>query len=96
MNTDKYEGHTEGDWYIDEDSILRKIWTDEDDENRQEQLFAFDIMIIPENVSEANMWLIADAPKLLAFYLRVKEIMDMEEIEEIVRVGLILQEMDRR
>ena len=42
------------------------------------------------------MWLIADAPKLLAFYLRVKEIMDMEEIEEIVRVGLILQEMDRR
>ena len=25
MNTDKYEGHTEGDWYIDEDSILRNM-----------------------------------------------------------------------
>ena len=57
IDTDKYEGHTEGPW------------------------------------SEANANLIADAPKLLAFYKRIKEIMDMDEIEEIERVELILQEM---
>ena len=73
IDTDKYEGHTEGDWYIDEDSILRKIWTDEDDKHRQEQLFGFDIMIIPENVSDADMWLIADAPLLLAEVKRLRE-----------------------
>ena len=38
---------------------------------------------------EADARLIADAPLLLTFYKRIKEIMDMEEIEEIVRVELI-------
>jgi hypothetical protein len=87
IDTDKYEGHTPGPW------VHYKMGADE-----------------PYNSVHANGWetwgiqvpithnadarLIAAAPDLLAFYLRIKEIMDMEEIEEIVRVELILQEMD--
>ena len=81
MNTDDYEGHTPAPWKV------RAL-------NRS-------ITLLDDNLHDTS-WsaedkrLIAAAPDLLAFYLRVKEIMDMEEIEEIVRVELIwtvMQEM---
>jgi hypothetical protein len=46
--------------------------------------------------SDANSLLMQDAPLLLEFYKRVKEIMDIDEILETSRVELIwmaLQEM---
>jgi len=44
-------------------------------------------------ITSANIELVKDAPLLLAFYKRIKEIMDIDEIQEIERVELILQEM---
>ena len=79
MNTDKYEGHTVGDMTFSQAG--EKLWFLEHPHSHN----ASDCM----TMNKATLDLIQDAPELLAFYLRVKEIMDMEEIEEIVRVELI-------
>jgi len=79
IDTDKYEGHTEGPWKHNDKWGLIKYG--------QIEIAAL------HSGNSANAKLIADAPLLLAFYNRIKEIMDMDEIEEIQRVELILQEM---
>jgi len=86
IDTDKYEGHTPAPWIISEFKGRPAIHGGDETVVRS----------IARRLSPshpADYKLIAAAPDLLAFYLRVKEIMDMEEIEEIVRVELIIQEM---
>ena len=73
IDTDKYEGHTPAPWEPYEIKNSR-MWT---------------IGNLSVEWKEADKNLVADAPLLLTFYKRIKEIMDMEEIEEIVRVELI-------
>ena len=93
MNTDEFEGHTPAPWAYCEDEVyaegnpiivaLRAHGTKGELTSKLPHRWA-------------DFRLIVAAPDLLAFYLRVKEIMDMEEIEEIVRVELIwtvMQEM---
>jgi len=83
MNLDNYEGHTPGPWHvckISGGSAFGHLTVMMSNGQRIKQMYGMD---------GADARLIADAPDLLAFYLRVKEIMDMEEIEEIVRVELI-------
>ena len=85
MNLDNYEGHTPGPW---------KVVAKANDYRTTDVVVGK--TIVATNISGNDSSLIAAAPDLLAFYLRVKEIMDMEEIEEIVRVELIwtvMQEM---
>tara|TARA_R110000751_G_scaffold286675_6_gene391246 strand:- start:577 stop:837 length:261 start_codon:yes stop_codon:yes gene_type:complete len=83
IDTDKYEGHQVSEFKT---SVAgpRHSWV-----THQHKLGAKDAMF----VNHATAALVADAPLLLAFYKRIKEIMDMDEIEEIERVELILQEM---
>tara|TARA_R110000737_G_scaffold299881_1_gene306717 strand:- start:334 stop:618 length:285 start_codon:yes stop_codon:yes gene_type:complete len=92
IDTDKYIGHTPAPWkwIIDDKDTYLSCFGNDVDGAKEHQMLEHDMW----SSIEADENLIADAPKLLAFYLRVKEIMDMEEIEEIVRVGLILQEMN--
>jgi hypothetical protein len=86
IDTDKYEGHTRGSWNL----------------TPEGHIVADDMTVVcnkhTKRIVETNhkdTQLIADAPLLLAFYKRIKEIMDMDEIEEIERVELILQEMNK-
>tara|TARA_R110000824_G_scaffold226890_1_gene414668 strand:- start:102 stop:371 length:270 start_codon:yes stop_codon:yes gene_type:complete len=86
IDIDKYEGHTEGEWKWYEGArhksltgSMRLLMFAEDGNN--------------EHPKPADARLLADAPLLLAFYKRIKEIMDIDEIQEIERVELILQEM---
>ena len=67
MNTDKYEGHTEGkwDWLYNDEVPVHLLVVPQD---------VIGIGVHPENnVSEADMKLIADAPLLLEEYVRVTE-----------------------
>ena len=89
IDTDKYEGHTEGhkngswdlyEMYGSNDKLQLEIRPLHD---------KWGITIPISWVGRKDAQLIADAPLLLTFYERIKEIMDMEEIEEIVRVELI-------
>ena len=81
IDTDEYEGHTPGPWKTNPNDL--GTWID----GSSNEGIATVHNYAPAN--RANCELIAAAPDLLAFYLRIKEIMDMEEIEEIVRVELI-------
>jgi len=85
IDTDKYEGHTEGKWTLEER---------ENDEGHQ----WFEVPAVSyttklsgdgsqQEFADAN--LIADAPLLLEFYEEVKRIMDIDEILETSRVELI-------
>ena len=81
IDTDDYEGHTSGPWRAEGRDIHAEAdWSS----GIGDKIYAS-----KRHGNEANAQLIAAAPDLLAFYLRIKEIMDMEEIEEIVRVELI-------
>ena len=90
IDTDKYEGHPPAPWgwrhKVSEYRLTAngdKDWID---------------IQVDEDTDPTVMALIADAPLLLAFYKRVKEIMDMDEIEEVLRVELLwiaLQEMSK-
>ena len=100
IDTDKYKGHTKGPWawaeYPPSDSTLKWCLT-----RRREgttgiylpETFCYLMSFQNPNKSSQpeNYKLIADAPLLLAFYKRIKEIMDMDEIQEIERVELIQQ-----
>jgi len=58
IDTDKYEGHTEGEWRVEQSGINRvMVYTDDEG-------FSY-------NVSNRN--LVADAPKLLAEVKRLRE-----------------------
>jgi len=86
IDTDKYEGHTRGSWNLTpEGHIVADDMTVVCNKHTKR--------IVETNHKDAQ--LMADAPLLLAFYKRIKEIMDMDEIEEIERVELILQEMNK-
>ena len=91
IDTDKYEGHTEGKWKLHyDDSAVDGDYLDYG--AQLDPVGALHPMLI------ANAQLIADAPLLLEFYKRVKEIMDIDEILETSRVELIwiaLQEMSK-
>jgi len=101
IDTDKYEGHTPGPWKAQNDFYKNGI-----EENNNRSYLTWGVTLSKERLDDgrqnrigyhvmhiADAQLIADAPLLLAFYKRIKEIMDMDEIEEIERVELILQEM---
>ena len=82
IDTDKYEGHTEGEWRWYEGvrhksltGSMRLLMFAEDGNN--------------EHPKPADALLIADAPLLLEFYKEVKRIMDIDEILETSRVELI-------
>ena len=89
IDTNKYEGHTEGKWKLHyDDSAIDGDYLDYGAQ--------LDPVGALHPMSVANAQLIADAPLLLEFYKRVKEIMDIDEILETSRVELIwmaLQEM---
>jgi len=102
IDTDKYEGHTPAPWkamfnlpHVEGSCVV----SDEDESDfgwtdGERILGPLRVGELTDDMPDTK--LIADAPELLAFYLRVKKIMDMEEIEEIVRVELIwtvMQEM---
>jgi len=89
IDTDKYEGHTLAPWEADLDDEGKR-WIDAYDDEGDINLCRI------TNGNKADAQLIADAPLLLDFYKRVKEIMDIDEILETSRVELIwmaLQEM---
>jgi len=89
IDTDKYEGHTPAPWEADLDDEGKR-WIDAYDDEGDINLCRI------TNGNKADAQLIADAPLLLDFYKRVKEIMDIDEILETSRVELIwmaLQEM---
>ena len=99
IDTDKYEGHSKGD-----DEVDWRIVGDNFVMNGESPSWRFIAYVEPVNegapnvmgFSDADANLIADAPLLLEFYKRVKEIMDIDEILETSRVELIwmaLQEM---
>ena len=62
MNTDKYEGHADGDWYWNDTGILM-------------DMFGTPIAEMAEgwNTNEATAQLIADAPLLLAEVKRLRK-----------------------
>jgi len=110
MNTDDYKGHTPGPWCWDEPKTRLRQLVEKPSDGRTLRGDERGMVVLwptrPRpwdnkaglgiGVCDGDKELIAAAPDLLAFYLRVKEIMDMEEIEEIVRVELIwtvMQEM---
>ena len=69
IHTNKYEGHTEGPWYFDEDNELRKIWTSKDEEalqNKEHDVWKYDVLKVSKWFgNDADAQLIADAPLLL-------------------------------
>ena len=78
IDTDKYEGHTPASWYFDEDMVLRKTWTREDDkavQNKEHDVWEHDVLRVKEWCgNDADRQLIADAPLLLAEVLRLREV----------------------
>ncbi len=97
IDTDKYEGHAEGPWKI-ESYNLGQAFTGIDFNMTPHEQTHLAMKNGREKEREATAKLIADAPLLLEFYKRVKEIMDMDEIEEVLRVELLwiaLQEMSK-
>jgi hypothetical protein len=77
INTDKYEGHTHGPWYFDEDNELRKIWTSKDEEalqNKEHDVWKYDVLKASKWFgNDADAQLIADAPLLLAEVKRLRK-----------------------
>ena len=87
IDTDKYEGHSEAEWILVDDEYIVM-------NNKTGNVAKFDSLHV--KISQPDMNLMLDAPLLLDFYKRVKEIMDIDEILETSRVELIwiaLQEM---
>ena len=99
IDTDKYEGHTPTPWTVNVHTIGkdREITAIVIESNMTTHSNCVLAEVEVENkYAEADAQLIADAPLLLEFYKRVKEIMDIDEILETSRVELIwmaLQEM---
>ena len=92
IDTDKYQGHTPAPWNIRDDIMI--LGGHRGFDYIAQVGFDEDYNDIPQ--IRKNAQLIADAPLLLEFYKRVKEIMDIDEILETSRVELIwmaLQEM---
>ena len=81
IDTDKYEGHTEGGWYVDDapDVIHPTIIRFDDPQWFNDFIIAELVMANAEEWTEvdyANARLIADAPKLLAEVKRLREAID--------------------
>ena len=85
IDTDKYEGHQVSEFKTSVAGPNHSWVSYTPPLGHREALF----------VKHATAALVLEAPLLLAFYKRIKEIMDMDEIEEIERVELILQEMNK-
>jgi len=97
IDTDKYEGHTEGEWYAYDGTdrhgfgweVLLPTHKDKSESINVTRLDKCMVSVRKNTLSEADAQLIADAPLLLEFYKEVKRIMDIDEILETSRVELI-------
>mgnify|MGYP003649637316 CR=1 FL=1 len=78
IDTDKYEGHTEGPWTVIGNGEIEAHYN-----------IAQVLPFVSPEAFDATANLIADAPLLLEFYKEVKRIMDIDEILETSRVELI-------
>ena len=76
IDTDKYEGHTEGPWFSWSDYIIKRSW--------QEPIAEMNF-----NFKEADARLIADSPLLLAEVKRLRE--QQKKILEMAELNMALE-----